>query len=157
VVASLREDFVQDALTVIRPGVFHVDTAPYLLAPGVRAFGIDTAHTEGPRYADGGVGPSRSLYVREGAQVRCVMADLDLGGWAYLPGHEGWRDGAVDVQQENFATVIAIGPQASHGWHDLLLTSTSDRARRPLHVRVPYDGHAYPLKGYEDAYARWLR
>jgi hypothetical protein len=157
VVASLREDFQQDALTVIQEDVLHVDTAPYLLAPGVRAFGIDTGHAGGPRYADGGVGPSRSLYVREGRVLRQVMADLDLEAWMYLPGHEGWRDDADDVQQENFQTVIAIGPQSSHGWHDLVLTSTSDGKRPSLHVRVPYDGRVYPLKPFEDAYWHWRR
>lgn len=164
VLASLREDFVQDPLTDIRDDVLHLDTAPYLLAPGVRAFGVDIEHHDGPRYADGGVDRSRALYVREGAAVRRVLDEIDMSTWTYVsdsvPAAASSPEEA-DRAVQHFKITIAIGPQVSHGWHDLVLTATScceaGHDFPPLHVRLPYDGRGYPLKAFEDAYWRWRK
>jgi hypothetical protein len=29
--------------------------------------------------------------------------------------------------------------------------------RKPLHVRVPYDGASYPLQAFDKAYAQWRK
>ena len=48
------------------------------------------------------------------------------------------------------------------GWRDLVLTGSSRRSdrkpgRKPLHVHVRYDGGAYPLDAFRQAWAAWRR
>ena len=142
VVADLAGETYADASTPLGSGV-RIDTAPYLLAPGVRAFGVDMDQRV-PRCADGGVEEERTLYVREGRRLRPVLLAQPMsGGWIV----EG-NCGDTEVKQR-FDVTIAIGSHTSHGWHDLAITTAftlSDgepSARKAERSHVAYDGRAY--------------
>ena len=158
VLADLAGETSADGSTPLGSGV-HIDTAPYLLAPGVRAFGVDLVQYV-PRCADGGAEQERTLYVREGRRLRPVLLDQPMSGGWIVDG--GCGDSEV---KQRFDVTIAISPHTSHGWHDLAVTtafslsSGEPSARRAEHARVAYDGHAYavvrvePPEGMADATA----
>ncbi len=164
VVALRRDEIDEDASTQMSNGSLRLDTAPYLLAPGVRAFGLDF-YSEEQGCADGFVGPHRTLYVREGRELRPVLEDLPFGQASYLRGNQPRcvsdpREAETAIF-ESYDVTIALGAPGKGGWRDLLLTVTAHRddhkpsLLKPLHVRVPYDGRDYGLGDYEKAYRRW--
>jgi hypothetical protein len=165
VVALLRDDLSEDATTHVHEGSLRLDTAPYQLAPGVRAFGLDVSSDNGG-CGDGGVGPMRTLYVREGRTLRPVLAGLFVSGYTYLRGNQprcvaDQREADTAIIEDT-ATTIGLGAPGKGGWRDLVLTVTAHRsdkkpARKPLRFTVPYDGGAYDLKAFENAMARWSR
>ena len=163
VVASLQDVVNEDATTQIEDYSLRLDTAAYDLAPGVRAVGLDIV-SENRGCGEGGFGPSRTLYVREGATFRPVLTDLSLSQYWYVRGNQrrcvGNQKDADTAILEDFDVTIGIGAPGKDGWRDLALTATSKRSdrnsgRRPLHVRVPYDGQAYPLEAFNKAYEKW--
>ena len=165
VVALLRDDVVEDATTQIRETSLRLDTAPYLLAPGVRAFGLDIA-SDNNNCGDGGVGPMRTLYVREGRTLRPVLANLFVTEYTWIRGNQPRcvpdQHEADTAIIEDRTTTIGLGAAGKGGWRDLVLTVTarrSDRkpARKPLRVTVPYDGRSYGLKAFEKASVQWLK
>ena len=110
--------------------------------------------------------PSRTLYVREGRALRPVLAGLVVRQWAWLRGNQPRCEPATPVApaaiREDDAISIALGAPGPSGWRDLVLTATSKRsdhgpARKPLHVRVPADRHAYDLHAFDRAYEAWRR
>lgn len=163
VVASMRDEIYEDATTKVHNGSLRLDTAAYELAPGTRAFGLDVT-SDNPDCGDGGLGPQRSLYVRDGAALRPVVAGLPLSQYRYLRGNQARcvadpKDAETAIV-ENFKVTIELGARGQGGWRDLVMTATSSRSdhqpgRAPLHVRVPYDGDAYPLVNFVKAYERW--
>ena len=165
VVALLRDTVDEDATTRVREGSLHLDTAPYQLAPGVRAFGLDIA-SDNNDCGDGGVGPMRALYVREGRTLRPVLANLFVTEFTFLRGN---RPRCVPDQREadtaileDRETTIGLGAPGKGGWRDLVLTVTAHRSdrrptRKPLHVTVPYDGSAYDLQAFDKALVQWRK
>ncbi len=163
VVASQREDVDEDATT--RLNTLRLDTAPYALAPGVRAFGVDV-YSDNPGCSAGGSGPHRTLYVRDGNALRPVLQDLFISQYRYLRGDQPRCIGPGESQEtisETYAVTIGLGAGGKDGWKDLLLTVTPSRddhrpsTLKPLHVRIPYDGNAYSLEPFDAAYAKWRR
>ena len=163
IAALLKDDINEDAATQVDSGSLRLDTAPYELAPGVRAFGLDIA-SEDRSCGEGGMGPSRTLYVREGRTLRPVLEGLTINQWWWLRGNQPRCDGdpkdAAAAILEDYVVTIGLGAPGKNGWRDLVLTATSKRsdhkpARKPLHVRVPYDGHVYDLKAFTKAYDAW--
>jgi hypothetical protein len=75
------------AATQVNGGSLRFDTAPYELAPGVRAFGLDI-FSEDPSCGEGGTGPVRTLYVRAGRTLRPVLEGLAVDQWWYLRGNQ---------------------------------------------------------------------
>ena len=162
-VALLRDAIGEDAATQVNNGSLRLDTAPYELAPGVRAFGVDVA-SDDRSCGEGGMGASRTLYVREGRTLRPVLAGLTMQQWWYLRGNQPRCSGPGEEAPilEDYDVTIGLGAPGKGGWRDLSLTATARRSdhqpgRKPLHVRLPYDGAAYPLDAFEKAYAQWRR
>jgi hypothetical protein len=163
VVAVLRDDIPEDATTQVRETSLRLDTAPYQLAPGVRAFGLDIA-SENNNCGDGGVGPMRTLYVREGRTLRPVLANLFMTEYTWIRGNQPRcvadpREAATAILEDRTVT-IGLGAPGKGGWRDLVLTMTPHRsdhqpARKPLRVTVPYDGREYDLKTYDQAATKW--
>lgn len=165
VVALLRDEFEEDASTTMNNGSLQLDTAPYLLAPGVRAFGVDFFGDE-QGCGEGGLGPQRTLYVREGRTLRPVLSDLAIASSWYLRGNQprctepGFTGKSV---LETYDVTIALGEPGRGGWRDLVITATAHRddhkpsRLKPLRVRVPYDGKTYLLDAYRKAYDHWRR
>lgn len=163
VVASQREDIDEDETT--RLNALRLDTAPYTLAPGVRAFGVDV-YSDNPGCGDGGLGPSRTLYVRDGKTLRPVLQSVFISEYRYLRGNQPRCIGPGESQEtisETYAVTIGLGAPGKDGWKDLLLTVTPSRddhrpsTLKPLRVRVPYDGNGYSLKPFDAAYVKWRR
>lgn len=165
-IEALRQaEIDEDAATRVNNGSLRLDTAPYALAPGVRAFGLDVFLDDGS-CGEGGSGPSRTLYVREGRTLRPVLAGLSMSQWVYLRGNQprcaGDPKEAAAAILETDDLAIGLGEPGKNGWRDLALTATSRRSdhqpgRKPMHVRVPYDGSAYPLDAFNKAFAQWRR
>jgi hypothetical protein len=165
VVASMRDEVYEDAVTKVHNGSLRLDTAAYELAPGVRAFGLDIT-SDNPGCGDDGVGPQRSLYTRDGATLRPVVVGLPLSQYRYVRGNQPRcvsdpKDAETAVV-ENFKVTIELGAPGKGGWRDLVMTASSSRTdhqpgRKPLHVRVPYDGDAYPLVNFVKTYERWRK
>lgn len=164
VVALEQDEFDEDASTTMNNGSLRLDTAPYQLAPGVRAFGVDFSGDE-QGCGDGSMGPQRTLYVREGRTLRPVMEGLGIAASAYLRGNQprcvSDPHEAETAILESYDVTIALGSAGKDGWRDLLLTVTPHRydhkpsRLKPLHVRVPYDGKSYSLEAFRNAYQRW--
>lgn len=163
VVALLRDDIAEDATTRIRETSLRLDTAPYQLAAGVRAFGLDIA-SDNDNCGDGGVGPMRTLYVREGRTLRPVLADLFVTEYTWIRGNQprcvvDQREAETAIIEDR-TTTIGLGAPGKAGFRDLVLTMTARRSdhqpvRKPLHVTVPYDGSTYSLKAFNEASTRW--
>jgi len=164
VLALLRDEIDDAAPLQVNNGSLRLDTAPYTLAPGVRAFGLDVFHSDGS-CGEGGSGPVRTLYVREGRTLRPVLAGLTLSEWQYLQGNQPRCTAPGETAPailEDVDVTIGLGAPGQGGWRDLVLTATSRRSdhqpgRRPLRVTLPYDGRAYPLAAFDKAWQRWRR
>lgn len=163
VVALLKDEIGEDAATQVNDGSLRLDTAAYMLAPGVRAFGLDVFHSNGS-CGEGGSGASRTLYVRDGKTLRPVLTDLTMSEYWYVRGNQprcvADQKEADTAILEDFTLSIGLGEPGKNGWRDLALTGTSKRSdhkpgRRPLHVAVPYDGQSYPLDAFNKAWQRW--
>jgi hypothetical protein len=161
--ASFRDEIDEDAVTQVNNGSLRLDTAAYVLAPGVRAFGLDIFSND-RSCGEGSPGPTRSLYVRDGKTLRPVVAGLNFSQSRYLRGNQprcvsDQREAETAIV-EDYTVTIALGTAGKGGWRDLAITATSRRSdhlpgRTPLHVSVPYDGDAYPLVTFVKAYDRW--
>ena len=166
VVAVHREEVDEDASTRMNNGSLRLDTAPYELAPGVRAFGLDFFSDE-MGCGEGKLGPRRTLYVREGRTLRPVLQDLAVAESWYLRGNQprcvSDQHEAETAILESYDVTIALGAPGKGGWRDLALTVTARRddhkasRLKPLHVRVPWDGQSYPLDAFDKAQAQWRK
>ena len=163
--ALLQDEIGEDAATQVRGGSLRLDTAPYKLAPGVRAFGLDVASTNGG-CGEGGAGATRALYVREGKVLRPVLQGLVMSEYWYVRGNQprcvaDQREADTAII-EDFKVTIGLGTPGKGGWRDLVLTATSKRSdRKPgrpaMHVHIRYDGGAYPLDAFDKAWTAWRR
>ncbi len=135
-----------DATTPFAPGSLDIDTAPYYLKPGMRAFGIDvdTASSAGQ---ESGHGRERTLYVREGTRIRPVLDRMPMSRWRYVKPYRPYANSAVDPRPdtEDFTYTISIAPTTRNGWADLRITRKSSDPNRPtVSELLHYDGQRYP-------------
>ncbi len=148
VVASYSTMAEEDAIMRFVDGI-RIDTARYQLQPSLRAFGVDI-NTYSPRYAEGGYGPMRTLYVREGSAIRPVLSDMPVSRWSYL-GEMQWEPGkdgeiAPEPDIERFDYTISIAGTRTKGFADLVVTRTSNQQdTKPATQLLRYDGKLYPL------------
>jgi hypothetical protein len=132
---------------------FEIDTGRYLLAPGVRAFGVRANYSASATLSPAGE-TSLKLFVQNGDMLREVLNGLVVsktgGEWSgSCTGH------AADIKR-----IIDIGKQSSHGLPDLVVTSTVtttdskmengkcvDTRQKPRteQVTLRYDGEKYPV------------
>lgn len=144
VLALTASEVVADASTPLNGDELSIDTAPYVLAPGVRAFGVDV-RSNVAHCADGGTELERTLYVREGKRLRPVLEHQPMaGGWIV----DGTGCGDAEVK-ERFTVTIAVDPHISHYRRDLVTTTRFERTddkpstRKTEHIRIGYDGKSY--------------
>jgi hypothetical protein len=138
-----------------------IDTAPYDLAPGVRAFGVETMDGYSPNCGDGVPGPSRNLYIRDGGSIRPVLQGLAMSHqWIIQRGAD--RCGAAtstDAKSvvESAGLSISLANTSSNNYRDLWLTADfsidDEGLSRSFRYKLQYDGKEYPLAAFESAYA----
>jgi hypothetical protein len=155
VLAMYQGRIEEDAVLTLGGGSLRLDTARYDLAPGVRAFGLDTETVFSQGCVDGGLGPTRTLFVREGSRIRPVLEGFYVSNWSYVEG--GPSCGPDEKVVETIAHTIAIGSAKSRGFANLAVTarrSRSDgkRAGAPaFRYELRYDGTSYPLTTFNGA------
>lgn len=154
VVADYRDKIYEDATLTLRSDSLHIDTARYMLAEGVRAFGLDVSGWASPNCGDGGLGASRSLYIQEGAHIRRVLADMRLSSWRYLQeGNDRCNPSApadATTVVENTRYILRVLPETSHGFRDLQVTAIATRddgkpSEDGGRYVLKYDGKQYPM------------
>lgn len=161
VVASHKELVSEDAITRFGPDSLSLDTARYLLAPGVRAFGLRFSSTaNGPSCADGYFGEPLTLFVAEGGTLRPVLK-LDMSTAQALAGCIG--HGGPGSVVESATLTLAIAPTRSKGYADLAVRAKIDAWGGDEAKNVPkprtetrvlhYDGRRYAVPSGE---AWWL-
>ena len=153
VLADYRGEITEDATLTLQSDSLRIDTAPYRLAKGVRAFGLDLNGWQSPNCGDGGTGPTRSLYIREGKHIRPVLTHMYLSSWHYIAEGQGRCNPRAPVDAptiiEETAYSLGVLPGMTHGFHDLLVTAKSSRddgkpSESAGHWTLKYTGRQYP-------------
>ena len=152
--AAYKGTIAEDPWLQVAQGALRIDTAPYDLAPGVRAFGVEFASTSpGTPCIDSGVGPVRTLFVRDGALLRPVLGRFDASSWRFTKGNPACEpENAKGSVIETTTSTIAIAPHATHGFADLVVAESIEgrvpgRKVRGRRYELHYDGTVYRRGG----------
>ena len=152
VVASYKGVIGEDAILTIGAGSLRLDTARYDLGPGIRAFGLDFSTVYSQGCVDGGLGPTRTLFVREGETIRPVLEGLYLSTWTFIKGGPSCASGDREIVIETTSYAMSILNTVSNGFRDLRITAISSvdndkkSPKRPVVYRLKYNGKAYPAE-----------
>ncbi len=146
VVASYRGEIGEDAGMRVDKGSLWIDSAPYVLALGVQAFGVDLTSGYIPNCGDGGSGAERTLYVQESEHLRPIFG-LTMSTWHYL---QGGNPRCIDSDQasvtpiiENTDLSISVANSSTNGYRDLIITAISSEDGEP---RVEKDSFLYKVR-----------
>ena len=126
----------EDETWSVTQASLRIDTAPYDLAPGVRAFGVDvTSDPVAGTAVCGGVTATRSLFVQDGARLRLVLDGFVLTTSRKIAG------GATETTSAR----MAIGSHRTHEFADLQVTRKTEpgAAVRQERTTFTYDGSRY--------------
>jgi len=152
--AAFKGTVAEDPWMQVSQGSLRVDTAPYDLAPGVRAFGVDVTSTaDRVSCVDAGLGAVRTLFVHEGQALRPVLGLFGVSAWAFTHGNPVCEpDTAAASRLETTWATIAIAPHATHGFADLVVTESIEgrepgRKLRGERYELHYDGTTYRRDG----------
>lgn len=153
VAAAYSGSIQEDAAMTLGPDSLTLDTAPYHLAPGVRAFGLDVESEFSQGCVDGGIGPVRTLFLQDGKILRPVLEDFYVSSWRYVRGGPSCAE-ADDALIESTSYAIGVGKPVHHGFSSLRITATSDSdsakpARKARSIEIHYDGKTYPRPALE--------
>ncbi|KVL23782.1 hypothetical protein [Burkholderia cepacia] len=148
VAAAERSVVEEDAVTVVDPNSYRIDTAPYRLSPDVRAFGVVfTSSANVPHCAEAYAENELTLWVREGNRIRPVFG-TNLDGWTIVKGSPCGPE-IGDTLTESAHMTIAVERTSSHGFADLSITARVDPPRnkdkRQIRTTVRYDGKSYGI------------
>lgn len=154
IAASVRSEIGEDAAMKLDSSSLRIDTAPYTLAPGVRAFGIDLTSGYIPHCGGAGTGAQRTLYVQEGRRLRPVFG-LTMSSWSYVKGGEPrcTADPEAEALIENLDLSIGVDNKVTNGYRDLIVSAIiyNDGGAKPKDnsflYRVRYDGREYRRVG----------
>lgn len=165
VISSYHGEIEEDAALRIVSGSLWLDTAPYNLADGIRAFGLDVTSGYISHCAEGGMGASRTLYIQEENRIRPILQDLLMSHWEFTqPGMSTCMTG--DTAQKNpivkeITLSIGLGNTTTNGFADLVVTAVSSNSngkgtkQKPFRHLLHYDGQKYPLLSMEDHFQKW--
>lgn len=148
--AVYRGAIEEDAAMTVGGGSLKLDTARYDIAPGTRAFGLDLSTAFSQGCVGGGLGPVRSLYVRDGKTIRPVLEGFYLSTWQFAKGGPSCATGERAVVIETTSYKISVLKSETKGFKDLRITarSTLDNHRKSrresVSYTVRYDGETYP-------------
>jgi hypothetical protein len=142
VLASYRGEIAEDAVMAVGEGSLQLDTAPFVLGPGRRAFGV-RVHSLQPQGCawEGGLDDDLTLYVVEGRRIRPVF-NQTTAYWTFGSGNRCGGEGAPRIDGK---VLVAVEPTTTNGWSDLrLIWKRSDR-RTASGAVVKYNGKAYDI------------
>lgn len=165
VISSYRGEIDEDAAMRVTSGSLWIDTAPYDLAPGVRAVGLDVTSGYIANCGDGGTGATRMLFVREGGKLRPVLEGLTMSYWTFIQQARSRCVNSDDAPEtsiiENTDLSIAVDDTSTNGYRDLIVTAVSSRddgkkiGGAPFRYRLHYDGRNYSIKKMIDYFYKW--
>ena len=166
VVASHRWEVGEDAGMRVESGSLWIDTAPYLLASGVRAFSVDLTSGYIPHCGDGGSGAERTLYVQQGEKLRPIFG-LTMSSWHFLQGGNPRCVGsgqASDITTiESTDLSIGVANTSTNGYRDLVIKAVSSEdsgqavGKQPFLYKARYDGQQYRSQGPTEGLDQWKR
>ncbi len=160
VVAAERSVVQEDAVTEVDANSYRIDTAPYRLAPDVRAFGVVfMSSARGPSCADAYPENELTLWIRDGARLRPVFG-TNLKGWVAVTGPVCAPD-TRDLRSESARMTIAVEKTSHNGFADLSITAhvanmendddkDSGTGKRTVRMIVKYDGKSYGIDMFRD-------
>jgi hypothetical protein len=160
VVGAYRTTIEDDSATLLGDGSLRLDTAPYDLAPGVRAFGVDVGSDYMPHCVSGGAGPYRTLYVQEGGTLRPVMHAMATSAWHFDDKTASTCD-PDPAPAVHYDFTITVDKAVTNGYADLLVTAIGRRddgkntGRAPFRYRLRYDGKQYPVDMMMGEFSTW--
>ena len=164
VVASYQGEVGEDAGMRVDPGSLWIDGAPYVLAPGVRAFGVDLTSGYIPHCGDGGSGAERTLYVQQGDKLRPIFG-LTMSTWHFLKGGNPRCIGSDQASEitiiENTDLSISVAKTSTNGYRDLVITAASSEdggqgaGKQPFQYKVRYNGREYQSQGLTEGLDKW--
>lgn len=143
VVSSHEGSIDEDAANRVREDSLRFDLAPYVLATGVRAFGLRISAFLEPKFSDGGSDDYLTLYVIEGRRIRPVLSDLSMRTWRNSEAAED-RDDPCKTRTTTY--VLGVAKTVSNGFADLLISARTSCRRKVLTHRLRYDGTSYPFE-----------
>jgi hypothetical protein len=154
VVAWNQSTVEDDALTHVGESSYRIDTAPYRLALGVRAFGVVfVSDARGASCPDASAEGELTLWLHDQRQLRPVLG-TNIDGWVSVEG-TACGAGSGAARSENAHITLAMEPTESHGFADISLTAhiTSsvrtatgefhDGPSRTQREVLKYDGTSY--------------
>ena len=166
VVASDRWEIGEDAGMRVESGSLWIDTAPYLLAKGVRAFGVDLTSGYIPHCGDGGSGAERTLYVQQGEKLRPIFG-LTMSSWRFLQGGNPRCVGSDQASEvtiiENTDLSISVAKTSTNGYRDLIVQAVSSedtgqpKGKKSFLYKLRYDGQRYRNQGLTKVLDQWQR
>ena len=150
--AAYKGVLAEDQWLRVSQGSLRIDTAPYDLAPGIRAFGLDVTSSTEPSCDDIGLGTRRMLFVHEGDALRPVLGFLGVSVWMFPQGNPACQASNAGSTMETIASTISIAPHATHGLADLVVTESVEgripgRKLRGERYELHYDGAVYHREG----------
>lgn len=135
-----RDRILEDAGTRISEYSLSLDTAPYNIAPKLRAFGVRMNIGYSPRYADGGESDYLTLFIERGKTLRPIIQNMPMSSWQMVGDTARCFDDAeTGCAIENKAVRLALASTYTNGWRDLdVITTTSigngDGAKTHAHM-----------------------
>lgn len=153
-VVSRYQVFVaEDAAVHFGERSLSIDTAPYQLAPGVRAFGLRFASdARGASCPDGIWRDELTLFVPDGRALRAVLRGVPMERSEARKGMFCSAGGELVFDEARLT--LGMAPTASHGYADLVLSARITRhdGDKPGAVRTErqtlrYDGTEYRAAG----------
>ncbi len=122
-----RDKILEDAGTRISEYSLSLDTAPYNIAPKLRAFGVRMDIGYSPRYADGGTSDFLTLFIERGKTLLPIIQDMPMSSWRMVGNTAHCFDDAeTGCAIENKTVRLALASTSTNGWRDLdVITTTS--------------------------------
>lgn len=157
--ASYKTFINEDSMLTLGADSIELDTAPYVLKRGVRAFGVDVKSEVSHACGDGGAGPVRILYIQQGRRIRPILKEFPVYRWHITKGEACSNE--VDSVQEQVDFFLSVATTATHGYADINVTSRikmsdgSTPKRKDFRYMLRFNGKEYPLDGMEAAYRLW--
>lgn len=151
IAASYQGAIPEDAASEVGSNSLWLDTARYTLSANTRAFGLRASTFRDRCTYEGGYDNDLTLFVVDGKAIRPVLG-LTMTHWRYQGVS---RCNGEEPSRIEASLLISVAPTRSNGFADLLISARRDDAKRPLTVKLHYDGRIYRTESWSEAFGRW--